>query len=157
MATVTANASASLSALGSTTASGLISWNAPVVPDGAVVSSILLSGTWEWSGKGSITHVTINGTNTLPGTAFSIELGSGAVSPLQISCVGNKNATGNNFSWSGLTLTYTYTIPGQSTGIYVKVNDTYQEAKAVYMKKNGTYTEITKEELQSLSGNYVFK
>lgn len=151
MAKITADAAASLTAAGSGTARGSITWASPLLPEDAVISSVLLTGSWRWNGKGAISSVTINGTNTLPGTAFSIELGSDTVPPLQISCTGNKNATGSSFAWQNLIVTYTYTVPGLSSDIYVKVAGTYREAKAVYMKKNGVYTEITKDELQSLS------
>lgn len=110
--TLTANASASLTAAGTSTATGSITWTAPAFPEGVTAwDSVIISGSWSWGGKGSITRVTINGTNTSDGVVFSVSI-AGKSSPLSITCVGNKNATGNSFTWSNLVVTYTYTQQG---------------------------------------------
>jgi hypothetical protein len=111
VATISVNASATLSGRGRTTSSGTITWTAPALPDDATVTGISVSGTWSWTGKGSISRVTINGTNTSGDYPFDVSLGASATSPLSISCVGNKKATGSYFSWSDLQVTYTYTVP----------------------------------------------
>lgn len=114
--TITVNASASLSANGTSTATGSMTWTAPAFPGGVTAwDDVRVSGTWSWNGKGNITRVTINGTNTSGDTAFDISI-AGKSSPLSISCVGNnKNATGANFGWSNLIVTYTYTDTSSHT------------------------------------------
>lgn len=111
--TLTANATATISANGTSTTTGSISWTAPSLPSGVTSwDSIVISGTWTWSGKGNVT-VTINGTATSTGTPFNITLSKTQTSPLSITCRGNnKNATGSNFTWQSLIVTYTYTIAG---------------------------------------------
>ena len=142
MAQLTANASASLTANGTSTATGSISWTPPTLPPDAVINSIAISGSWTWGGKGSITYVTINGTNTSDGIAFDITLPNNVTSPLSISCVGNKNATGNSFTWGNLIVTYTYTVPSSET-LYEKANGTWGTLSKVYKKINGTWVEQT--------------
>lgn len=122
--TITANASASLTAAGTSTANGSITWTAPTLPEGvAAWDDVRISGKWTWGGKGSINRVTINGTNTSDGIAFDIDI-SGKSSPLSITCVGNKNATGASFTWTGLTVTYTYTEQGVSHTLTVRYGST---------------------------------
>lgn len=144
MATLTANATASLSASGTSTATGSITWTAPALPAGvAAWDSIRISGTWSWTGRGGINRVTINGTNTTTGVAFDIALPLTVRSPLSITCVGsNKNATGRNFSWSGLTVTYTYTAP-TSEQIMSKVDGAWTPATKVFKKIDGSWVEQT--------------
>lgn len=110
MATITANATANLTANGNSQGNGTISWTRPNIPTNAVISSIVVEGKWDWGGKGNIQYVTINGTQTLAGTQFSVELGANATSPINITCIGNKNATGSSFTWSGLQVVYTYSV-----------------------------------------------
>lgn len=110
MPTLTANATVSLSANGSSSI-GSISWDRPNIPVNAIISSIVISGSWVWNGKGQVTNVTINGTKTFNGIAFSIDIGTNTTPPMQISCSGNKNATGDFFNWSNLIVVYTYAIP----------------------------------------------
>lgn len=107
---VTVNATASLSANGTAQVPGSISWNVPPLPDGATAwDSVVLSGSWTWTGKGSISRILIGGSNTIAATAFNIKLPVGQTSPLTIICYeGNKNATGNYFNWSDLVVTYTF-------------------------------------------------
>lgn len=110
MATITANVTASLSANGNTTSTGSLSWTKPSIPVGATISSIVLTGSFTWNGKGNVT-ITINGTNCISATPFTINLPTNTTSPYSITCRGgNKNATGNNFTWSSLIVTYTYSI-----------------------------------------------
>ena len=107
--TIVVNASASLTARGQTTATGSITWTAPALPAGvAAWDGVRISGKWTWGGKGSISRVTINGTNTSDGVSFDVDI-SGKSSPLSITCAGNKNATGSSFTWTSLQVTYTYT------------------------------------------------
>lgn len=106
--TISVNASASLTANGTSRATGSITWTVPAMPDGVTNwDSIVVSGTWSWSGKGLINSVIINGTTTMLGVPFSVTITGG--SPLTITCTGNKNATGNSFSWTDLKVEYTYT------------------------------------------------
>lgn len=110
--TISASAAASLTAAGTSTATGSVTWTAPSLPEGvAAWDSVVISGTWTWGGKGSVTRVTINGTDTSDSIAFSVNI-NGKTSPLSITCVGNKNAAGSDFTWSDFTVTYTYTEQG---------------------------------------------
>ena len=112
MATIIANATASLVATGQSTATGSISWTAPSLPSGVSAwDSITISGTWSWKGKGNITNVDIYDTSTFADIAFNIDLRASVTSPLSITCSGNKNATGDSFTWSNLIVTYAYTDP----------------------------------------------
>lgn len=153
MATIQINATAQLTA-NSGSGNGTITWTSPTLPDGAVINSITLSGTWTWTGQGNITGVNIGGTSTYNATAFTISLGNSVALPIAISCKGNKKASGNNFNWNNLIATYTYTVPGESSGIYVKVGAEYREAQKAWVKRGRLYVELTKEEMQSLTGNY---
>ena len=141
MAIFTANATASLTASGTTTATGSITWAAPSLPDGVSAwDSVVISGTWSWGGKGSISRVTINGTNTTGYIPFEIDLGVNAAPPLTITCVGNKNATGSNFTWSNLIVTYTYTeVAGEQ--FMIKQNGIWTNVQTVYKKINGVWVE----------------
>lgn len=141
--TLTANATASLTARGTTTATGSISWTAPSLPDGvAAWDSVVISGTWTWGGKGSITRVTINGTNTSDSIAFSVNI-SGKSSPLSITCVGNKNATGSNFTWSDFVVTYTYTEQGISHTMTVRYGTSILVAEEIEPPVSVTYNGST--------------
>lgn len=141
--TITANASASLTAAGTSTATGSITWTAPALPEGvAAWDSVRISGQWTWGGKGSITRVTINGTNTSDGIAFDISI-AGKSSPLSITCVGNKNATGASFTWTGLQVTYTYTEQGgEANTLYINIGGVIAEAETVWINNGGVIEEI---------------
>ena len=142
MATSQVSASISMSASGTSTAYGNLTWTAPSLPDGAVISDISVSGTYNWSGRGNVT-VYINGQSLYSGSDFNVSLGSSAASPYQISCRGgNKNATGSSFSWETLRVTYTYTVPGSDI-LYIKVNGTWTAATAVYKKVSGSWVQQT--------------
>lgn len=123
--TFTQNATASLTANGTSTATGSITWTAPALPEGATSwDSVIISGSWTWNGKGNISRVTINGTNTSADTPFSISI-AGKTSPLSITCVGgNKNATGANFQWSNLVVTYVCTVAGGVRPLTVRYGST---------------------------------
>lgn len=137
--TFTQNATATLTASGTSTATGSIRWTAPSLPEGATGwDSIVISGMWTWGGKGSVSRVTINGTNTSTGVAFNIALPKTQVSPLSITCVGNKNATGSSFTWSNLVVTYTCTV-ANSEELMIKVNGSWQTVQEVYKKVNGAW------------------
>lgn len=155
MANIVVNATASLTANGRTTATGTITWTAPDLPtDVTAWDAITISGTWTWDGRGSITYVKINGTNTSNGVAFSIPLSASQTSPLSISCVGNKNATGSSFTWSNLVLTYEYTPPTKP--MYLKQNSAWTEVKGVYKKENGNW--VLQTDLESVfdtQTNYI--
>lgn len=144
--TITVNTTASLTANGNKTATGSISWTAPSLPDGVSSwDSVVISGMWTWNGKGSISIVTINGTNTTNGVSFSVLLDTNVSSPLSITCIGNKNATGSNFSWNNLIVTYKYTEPTitQYTNLRIKQNGEWIPVKVVYKKENGVWIEQT--------------
>lgn len=140
MASIVVNASASITAAGTSTTTGTITWAAPSLP-AEVTSwdSVRISGTWSWGGKGSITRVTINGTNTSSGVAFNISI-AGKTSPLSITCVGNKNATGSSFTWRDLVVTYEYTAPVHEQ-FYVKENGSWVAYTKAYKKINGAWVE----------------
>lgn len=110
MGSLSAQPSVSLTANG-TTSTGSITWTRPNIPAGAIIDSVVLTGTYSWGGKGTVT-VTINDTTCTSGTAFNINLPTNVTSPYTgITCVsGNKNSTGNSFTWTGLQITYNYTI-----------------------------------------------
>ena len=144
--TLTATATASLTAMGLINGTGSITWTAPSLPEGATGwDSIYISGTWSWGGRGSITRVTINGTNTSKGVPFNISI-AGKESPLSITCAGNINAIGSKFTWSNLIVTYVCTI-ASGDKFMIKVNNIWKEV-TVYKKVNGTWVEQT--ELSSL-------
>lgn len=146
--TIKVNAIASLTANGTSTTTGSISWTEPSLPsDVTSWDNVRVSGTWSWGGKGTITRVTINGTNTSTGIAFDIELPKTITSPLSITCVGNKNATGSSFSWNNLTINYTYTTANNEQ-FMIKMNGTWQNVSKIYKKINGQWIEQT--ELNSL-------
>ena len=146
--TITASATAALTAAGTSTANGTITWTAPALPEGVSAwDSVVISGTWSWGGKGSVSRVTINGTNTSADIAFSVNI-NGKSSPLSISCVGNKNATGNSFTWSGLQVVYTYTEQGgESNALYINIGGVIKEAETVWINRNGTIMEIDPAEI----------
>lgn len=155
MATINAsNVNINLTANGATDTNGTLNWTKPTLPADATIKSITVSGTYTWSGKGSVT-ATINGNNLVNGQTFSIELGANATSPYTISCKGNnKNATGNSFGWGTLTITYTYSIPSNEH-LYLKINGVWKEC-IVYKKISGQWVE--QEELAPLfntTTNYV--
>lgn len=111
MPTISAAVTANLTANGNTTSNGTLSWTRPNIPAGSTINSVVVSGTYSWNGKGSVT-VTINGKQCSSGVAFSVSLPTTVTSPYTITCVGNnKNASGNSFTWSNLTVTYDYTKP----------------------------------------------
>lgn len=75
MPTIQVDATASITPKGNTVAYGSITWIDPTLPTGVTSwDSVIITGTWEWNGKGSIRYVTINGTNTTTGVAFNISL-----------------------------------------------------------------------------------
>ena len=138
MAEIKVTAKATLTASGQSTATGNITWTAPSLPaDVTSWDSVRISGTWSWTGRGSITRVTINGTNTSTGVPFDISV-AGKTSPLSITCVGNKNATGSSFTWSNLVVTYTYTAP-VTEQLYVKENGQWVAYSKAYKKINGAW------------------
>ena len=149
-------ATASITASGQTTAIGTISWTVPTLPEGATGwSSITISGTWSWDGKGNINYVNINGTNTSGGVPFNVALSTSQVSPLSITCAGNKNATGNSFSWSSLIVTYECNVVGSEV-LYIKQSGTWIEVQNIYKKVNGVW--VLQEDLATVfdsNTNYV--
>lgn len=156
MPSVTANVTANLTANGTSTASGTMTWTRPTLPTGATITSVRVSGRWSWGGRGNITRVTINGTNTSADTAFDVALANNVTPPITITCVGNnRNASGNNFSWSDLIVTYTYTVPVTET-LYYKNGSSWVSAQRVYKKISGSWVE--KSDLTSVfdpNTNYV--
>lgn len=141
--TIVQSANATLSANGTSTATGSITWTVPSLPEGiANWDSVIISGSWSWSGKGTINGVKINGVNTSVGTNFNINLPLNATSPLSITTSGNKNATGANFSWNNLVVTYTYTT-ADGKKIMLKVDGIWKKMNKVYVKQNGIWVEQT--------------
>lgn len=108
--TIEVTPSASLSANGNTTATGSMSWSVPAFPEGVSSwDSVALSGSWAWGGRGKINSVTVDGKTVAENTTFDLTIAG--TSPVTLTCKGgNKNATGSNFTWTGLKVTYTYTI-----------------------------------------------
>lgn len=155
--TITVNASASLSANGTSTATGSMTWTAPALPGGVSAwDDVRVSGSWTWNGKGNISRVTINGTNTSADTAFDISI-EGKSSPLSITCVGgNKNATGANFIWSNLIVTYTYTpLVTDHDTLYVQIGNAPVEVETIYRKQNGVWTEVSDPATLDRNAKYV--
>ena len=158
MGVITVNATANLSANGNSTATGSITWSVPSLPDDVSQwDSVVISGSWSWNGKGNIREVIINGTSTSVDTPFSINLNTSTAPPISITCQGgNKNATGANFAWSDLVVTYSYTDPASGSVLHVKVNGTWIQASEVYKKINGSW--VLLEDLESAvesNMNYV--
>lgn len=143
MATIQVNGSISMTANGNSTAYGNLTWTAPSLPAGSIVSDISVSGTYNWNGRGNVT-VYINGESLYSGSSFDVSLGASATSPYQISCRGgNKNATGSKFSWGTLRVTYTYTVPISGNTIYIKRNGVWVEATDVLVKVNGSWQSVS--------------
>lgn len=141
MATQSVNASISMTANGSTRVNGTLSWTAPSLPEGSTVTGIAVSGTYTWGGKGNVT-VYINGQSVTSGASFNVSLGASASSPYTIQCQGNnKNATGSNFSWGTLQVTYTYDPPPGSEKIFFKSNGSWVQISKAYKKVNGSWVE----------------
>lgn len=140
MATTQVNGSISLTANGTSTAYGNLTWTAPSLPADATVTDISVSGTYNWNGKGNVT-VYINGSSLSSGSSFDVSLGASATSPYQISCLGgNKNATGSSFSWGTLRVTYTYSVPSSDT-LFFKQSGAWVEVTKAYKKVNGSWVE----------------
>lgn len=153
MATIQVNGSISMTANGNSTAYGNLTWTSPSLPADAVVSDISVSGTYNWSGRGNVT-VYINGESLYSGSDFDVSLGASATSPYQISCRGgNKNATGSNFSWGTLRVTYTYTVPSAGNTIYIKQNGAWVEGTPL-VKVSGTWKEVSKV-FKKVNGTWV--
>lgn len=155
MATTSVNATISMTAQGTTRVNGTLSWTAPSLPAGATITDIAVSGTYTWGGRGNVT-VYINNESIYSGSDFNVSLGASASSPYTISCKGgNKNATGSNFSWGTLQVTYTYSA-GSSEKLYFKTNGAWVAATKAYKKVNGSWVEQS--DLSSVfdaSTNYV--
>ena len=158
MPSIVVDATASLSANGTSTATGSISWTAPSFPEYVTFwDSVTISGKWTWTGSRTISKVTINGTDTTSGTSFSIPLDTDETSPMTITCVGaHKNATGNYFTWSNLEITYEYTeVEPPKDASYMKYNGSWREISAFYKKISGAWT--LQSDMETLPrGSYVF-
>ena len=109
MATVKSNASCSPSSLSvskNSKPSGTISWSKPVVPEGATISSCVLTGTPSISNNKI--SATVNGTSVKRGTQFSINLGNtNATTSVNVTTSVSGNASGT-VSFSNLVYTVTY-------------------------------------------------
>lgn len=104
----TANPIFSMALSGTTTVTGIISWSSPSLPDGAVITSQTLIGTPTYSGKGTVSTMTVNGVSASLDTQFSINLGTTLVTSVQVSAKGmNKNSTGT-LSINNMTYTVNY-------------------------------------------------
>ena len=110
MATVTSNASCSPSSLSvskNNKPSGTISWSKPAVPEGATISSCVLTGTPSISNNK--VSATVNGTSVHNGTQFSINLGNtNATTSVNVTTNVSGNSSGT-VSFSNLVYTVTYT------------------------------------------------
>lgn len=108
--TIEVNATANLSANGTNTATGSMSWNVPAMPAGVSSwDSVAVSGSWAWTGKQQITNLTIDGKTAAQNTPFNITIAG--TSPIVLTCKGNnKNATGATFSWTNLKVIYKYSL-----------------------------------------------
>lgn len=112
MATITAEPSFGQLTINRTNQkTGSITWTAPTIPSGAVISSCVLSGTlviYMSSGSGT---VTINGTARTAG-AFSIDLGtSNTTTSVVVTAKGDNRSAKGTVSINNLSYTVTYEIP----------------------------------------------
>ena len=112
MATITAKPSFDQLTINKTIQkTGSITWTAPTIPSGAVISSCVLSGTlviYMSSGSGT---VTINGTARTAG-AFSIDLGtSNTTTSVVVTAKGDNRSAKGTVSINNLSYTVTYEIP----------------------------------------------
>lgn len=112
MATITAEPSFDQLTINKTNQkTGSITWTAPTIPSGAVISSCVLSGTlviYMSSGSGT---VTINGTARTAG-AFSIDLGtSNTTTSVVVTAKGDNKSAKGTVSINNLSYTVTYEIP----------------------------------------------
>jgi hypothetical protein len=109
MATITSNAScnpSSLSVSKNSKPRGTISWSKPAVPEGATISSCVLTGTPSISNNKI--SATVNGTSVKSGTQFSINLGNtNATTSVNVTTSVSGNASGT-VSFSNLVYTVTY-------------------------------------------------
>ena len=153
-----------LSISGTTTKSGNITWTIPTLPDGATITSTILTATLTHSmTKGSAT-TTINGTSYTSSSSLNISLGTTTRSSLAVSSKGgNKNASGT-VSISNITYTVNYQYDdgiNEYTVTFVDWNGTVLKTQTViegesatppsdptrdgfvFTGWNGTYTNVT--------------
>lgn len=127
---------------GTATVTGSIKFAAPIFPDEVTQwDSVVLTGTWGWTGKGSPSNFTIGGETTSRDIEFShtltsSELSSGSI-PLSVRG-GNKNCTGDFLTWTGLKITFTYTKPIHTT-LYVKRGGSWVPVTSAYKKVSGVW------------------
>lgn len=112
MATITATPSfTSLTINKTNQKTGSITWTAPTIPSGAVISSCVLSGTLVIDMSSGSGTVTINGTARTAG-AFSIDLGtSNTTTSVVVTAKGNNRSAKGTVSINNLSYTVTYEIP----------------------------------------------
>lgn len=111
MAILTSNCTVNnITISGTTSKSSNITWSLPTIPDGATITSRVLSGTLGISMSRGTGTVTINGTTYTAGS-FSIDLGTTNTRTFVpvTATGGNKNASGT-VSFSNVIYTVTYEL-----------------------------------------------
>lgn len=116
MGSITVNpARPALSLSGTTQVSCPLTFTVPPFPEEVTAwTGVVLSGTWSWGGKGNVSSLSIGGTATSNGIAFSHTLTAQELADGRVTITakgGNKNATGDNFTWTGLKAVFSYKDP----------------------------------------------
>lgn len=146
--TLTANATASITASGSTRVNGTISWTRPTIPEEGTITAIrIVADSYTWGGRGNFT-LTINGSTVSSGAAINVSIPVTSTSPYSFTGVGgNKNATGANCRFSNLHIEYDVNVPSHEQ-LYINMNGTAVPVKKVY-KQIGSVC-VLQEELSGL-------
>ena len=114
MAIITTNISnISISVSGATTKTATISWTQPILPEGAVINSCVLTGnasSFTTGNKGAT--LTINNTSVNSNSAFTINLGTNiSTTSVIASFKGRHKQTNTSVTLSNLTHTVDYIDP----------------------------------------------
>ena len=143
MATITSTPTAgSLTISGTNKVSGTISWSAPTVPSGAIITSCILTGTATANMSKGSAKITVNGSSVTSGVTFTVNLGTAnnTTSVTTTATGGNKNSAGT-VTFSNLVYTVTYEEPGQVqtyTVTFVDWNGTILKTQEVEQGSSAT-------------------
>ena len=138
--TVEVSTTISLTMNGTNTVSGSFRWTPPTAPAGGTLQKIHLAGTWQWTGKQTVTWINIAGTQTTSRTSFDLQVSTTAVSQLSVTAKGgHKNCTGS--SWTNDVKAVYYYEVEVTEAMYFKANGSWVEATKCFIKTNGAWVE----------------